>query len=69
MIAQARLMKLNIHIIILIIIYVLYAHAINEYAFACTLLYAETTVFQLYHCGDMMYKMRRRKPEPTFLPT
>ena len=28
------------------------------------------SVFQLYHGGDMIYDygMRRRKPEPTFLP-
>ena len=35
----------------------------------CLLLfYAMTTVFQLYHGGDMTYEMRR-KPEPTPLPT
>ena len=27
------------------------------------------TVFQLYHGGDMMYEMRRRKPAPTLLLT
>ena len=26
------------------------------------------TVFQLYHGGDIMYEMRRIKPEPTLLP-
>ena len=33
------------------------------------LFYAMATVFQFYHCGDMMYEMRRRKSEPTLLPT
>ena len=27
------------------------------------------TVFQLYNGGDMMHEMRRKKPEPTLLPT
>ena len=27
------------------------------------------TVFQLYQDGDVVYEMRRRKPEPTPLPT
>ena len=31
--------------------------------------YAIAIVFQLYHGGDMMYEMRRRKPKPTLLPT
>ena len=36
----------------------------------CLLLfYAKATVFQLYHGSDMIYEMRRRKPEPTLLPT
>ena len=36
----------------------------------CLLLfYAIATVFQLYHGGDMMYEMRRRKPELTRLQT
>ena len=36
----------------------------------CLLLfYAVATVFQLFHGGDVMYEMRRRKPEPTLLPT
>ena len=26
-------------------------------------------MFQLYHGNDMMYEMRRRKPEPTILLT
>ena len=40
----------------------------NQYI--CLLLfYARATVFQLYHDGDMMYEMRRRKPEPLLLPT
>ena len=30
---------------------------------------AIVTVFQLYHSSDMMREMRRRKPEPTLLPT
>ena len=33
------------------------------------LLYNIATVFQLYHGSDMMYEMRRRKPEPTLLLT
>ena len=33
------------------------------------LLYAIATMFQLYHGGDLIYEMRRRKPEPTHLPT
>ena len=33
------------------------------------LFYAIATVFQLYHGGDIMYEMRRRKPEPTLLST
>ena len=33
------------------------------------LFYTIATVFQLYHSGDMMYEMRRRKPEPTLLVT
>ena len=31
--------------------------------------YTITTVFQLYHGGNMIYETRRRKPEPTLLPT
>ena len=37
-----------------------YRYAVNIFA---------ATVFQLYHGGDMMYEMKRRKPEPTLLPT
>ena len=39
--------------------------------FVCCLFlfYAIATVFQIYHSGDMMCEMRRRKPEPTHLPT
>ena len=33
------------------------------------LFYARATLFQLYHGGYLMYEMRRRKPEPTCLPT
>ena len=33
------------------------------------LVYAIATVFQLYLGRDMMYEMRRRKPERTFLLT
>ena len=36
--------------------------------FVC-LLYAIATMFQLYHGGDIMYEMRRRKPESTLLQT
>ena len=32
------------------------------------LIYTTTTLFQLYHGGDMMQEMRRRKPEPSLLP-
>ena len=36
----------------------------------CLLLfYAIATIVQLYHGGDMMYEMRRRKPESTLLQT
>ena len=28
-----------------------------------------TVIFQSYHGGDMMHEIRRRKPEPTFLPS
>ena len=39
-------------------------------AIVCLLLfYAKATVFQLYQGGDIMYTMRRRKPEPMLLPT
>ena len=38
--------------------------------FVCLLLfYAIATIFQLCHGGDMMYEMRKTKPEPTLLPT
>ena len=41
-----------------------------DWLFVCSLLfYAIAAVFQLYHGGDMIYKMRRRKPGPTLLPT
>ena len=33
------------------------------------LLYARETVFQLYHGGDVMYEMRRRKPGATVILT
>ena len=33
------------------------------------LLYGTATLFQLCHGSSMMYEMRRRKPETTFLPT
>ena len=33
------------------------------------LFYTVATVFQLYHGGDIMYAMRRRKPVPTILLT
>ena len=36
----------------------------------CLLLfYTIATVFQLYHGGDTMYEVRRRKTELTLLPT
>ena len=31
--------------------------------------YTTATLFQLYPGGDMLYKMKRRKPEPTLLST
>ena len=31
--------------------------------------YAIAILFLLYHGSDMTYEMRRRKPEPTLLPT
>ena len=34
---------------------------------ACLLCYAIATILQLYHGGDMMYGMRRRKPETKLL--
>ena len=38
--------------------------------FVCLLLfYAIARVFQLYYCRDVMYEMRRRKPEPILSPT
>ena len=33
------------------------------------LFYTTATAFQLYIGSDMMYEMRRRKPEPTVLLT
>ena len=33
------------------------------------LVYTTATAFLLYHGGDIMSEMRRRKSEPTFLPT
>ena len=36
---------------------------------AACLVYAITAVLQLHHGGDMMREIRRRKPEPTLLPT
>ena len=26
------------------------------------------TIATVFHAGDMMYEMRKRKPEPTFVP-
>ena len=41
-----------------------------EVVFVCLVLfYVIATVFQLYHGSDMIYEMRRRKPEWTLLPT
>ena len=43
-----------------------YAHS----EFVCLLLlYTIAIVFQLFHDNDMMYEMRRRKPDSTLLPT
>ena len=43
---------------------------IQDVCFVCLMLfYALARVFQLYHGGDMIYEMKRRKPEPTLLPT
>ena len=45
-----------------------YMHIV--YSLFCLLLfYAMATVFRLYHGGDMMYEMKRRKPESTLLLT
>ena len=33
------------------------------------LFYAIATIFQLYQDSDMMYEMRKRMLDPTFLPT
>ena len=38
-----------------------------KYCFALLLFDAIATVLQLYLGGDMMYKIRRGKPEPTLL--
>ena len=46
--------------------YILAASAVSHIRMVCLLLlYAIVTVFQLYHGNDMMYEMRRRKPERT----
>ena len=36
-------------------------------AYLLVLFYTIATVFQLHKDSPMMYEMRRRKPEPTFL--
>ena len=47
-----------------------YRYISHDVCIDCLLLfYTITTVFQLYHGGDMMYEMRRGKHEPTLLPT
>ena len=40
-----------------------------DFCVCLLLFYTIATVFQLSHGGDMIYEMRRRKPEPTFVPT
>ena len=45
------------------------ACSINYWFFFVLLFYTIVIVFQLYHGGDMMHEMRRRKPEPTLIPT
>ena len=41
-----------------------------DYLFLCSLLfYVRARIFHLHHGSDMMYDMRRRKPEHTLLPT
>ena len=45
-------------------------HPDNIYAnnrILCLLFYGIATVFQLYYGGNLMYKMRGRKTEPTIL--
>ena len=44
-------------------------HSTLQYPVCLLLFYAISTVFQIYHGGDMMYEMRRRKPKPALLPT
>ena len=46
-----------------------HSYIIASVLFVCLLFYAIATILQLYHGSDMIYKMRRRKPEPTLLPT
>ena len=40
----------------------------NIRGFCALLFYTIATVIQLYHGSDMMYEMRRGKPESTLLP-
>ena len=40
-----------------------------EEMFVCLLFYTRATVSQLYHGGDMIYEMTRRKSEATLLQT
>ena len=47
-------------------------HVLSEleiFARLVLLFYAIVTVFQLYHGGDMMHEMRRRKSKPMPSPT
>ena len=39
------------------------------WVYVCLLIYTIATVFLLYHGSDMMFEMRRRKPESILLPT
>ena len=44
--------------------------ALHDYGTSLVCLFSDiATLFQLYHCGDMLNEMRRRKPEPTLLQT
>ena len=47
----------------------LYNTYICWYVVCLLLFYAIATVFQIYHGGDMMYEMRKGKPDPTLLLT
>ena len=43
-------------------------HPRQIYTVCLLLFYAIATLIQLYHSGDMIYELKRRKPEPTLSP-